>query len=94
MYEILGAAVILGLVIRLGTKPQFPGLLFLAFAALTAAARLFLEAFRGDSVIVFGGLRQAQLVALGVLIVALAGLHLRARSKPIPRTDAVDGAAV
>ena len=33
------------------------------FTALTAGARLFLEAFRGDSTLVLGGLRLAQAVA-------------------------------
>ena len=40
-----------------------PGMLFLNFAALTAGARLFLEAFRGDSTLVFGEFRLAQIVA-------------------------------
>jgi prolipoprotein diacylglyceryltransferase len=44
---------------------------FLLFAALTAAARLFLEAFRGDSTLILGGLRQAQVIAWAVLAAAL-----------------------
>jgi hypothetical protein len=41
------------------------------FAALTAGARLFLEAFRGDSTLIFGGIRFAQLIAWIVLALAL-----------------------
>ena len=37
----------------------------------SAAARLLLESYRGDSVFVLGGLRAAQLAALGVLILGL-----------------------
>jgi phosphatidylglycerol:prolipoprotein diacylglycerol transferase len=44
-----------------------PGILFLHFTALTAGARLFLEAFRGDSTLVFGEFRLAQIVAWGAL---------------------------
>ena len=46
---------------------------------MAATSRLFLEAFRGDSVITFGLLRAAQLLSLVVLTAAMAGLHLRAR---------------
>lgn len=57
------------------------GLLFLHFAALTAGARLFLEAFRGDSTLIFGSLRQAQVLAWLVLAGALwAGERLRQRA--------------
>lgn len=44
---------------------------FLLFVALTAGARLFLEAFRGDSTLIFGGLRLAQVIAWTVLAIAL-----------------------
>ena len=43
------------------------GALFLTFAALTAAARLFLEALRGDSAFIPGGFRLAQLIAWAAL---------------------------
>jgi len=47
------------------------GILFLNFVALTAGSRLFLEAFRGDSTLVFGELRLAQVIAWIVLAIAL-----------------------
>lgn len=71
VYEIVLAALILVLIWRLRRSDPFPGFLFLAWVALTAMARLFLETFRGDSVIVAGGIRQAQLAALVVLLAAL-----------------------
>ena len=69
MYEILAALLTFGLVWfqRPGARP---GVLFLTFAALTAASRLFLEAYRGDSHFVFGGIRSAQLIALVALILS------------------------
>jgi hypothetical protein len=37
---------------------------------------MFIEAFRGDSVIIFGALRSAQVVSLGVLVLVMVGMHL------------------
>ena len=70
IYELIASLFIFGwLWFR---KADFPsGALFLNFIALTAGARLFLEAFRGDSTLIFGGLRLAQIVAWIVLAVAL-----------------------
>lgn len=69
-YEILASLLILGLLWfqRAGLRP---GLHFLTFAALTSAARLFLEAFRGDSTLVLGGYRAAQVLAWIVLALSL-----------------------
>jgi phosphatidylglycerol---prolipoprotein diacylglyceryl transferase len=76
-YELIAATLIL-VVLGVWSKAPEPqvGKIFLAFAALTAGSRLFLEAFRGDSVVIFGGLRSAQLVAWLVLAAALAGLDM------------------
>lgn len=55
-----------------GVNPAIrPGMRFWAFAALTAAARLVLESYRGDSTLVIGLFRQAQLIAWGVLAISL-----------------------
>lgn len=48
-------------------KPEGAGLNFLLMVALTAGSRVFLEAFRGDSVFLPGGFREAQLIALAVM---------------------------
>lgn len=74
-YELTGAMVIL-----LALGPRFKdasapaGRLFLIFVALTAGARLFFEAFRGDSTLILGGIRAAQVVAWLALAGALWGL--------------------
>ncbi len=88
VYEVAAALFILSLV---GLRKPFAqaGQQFLAFAALTAGASLFLEAFRGDSVLVFGGLRQGQIIAWLALAAALIGMEaLRAR-QPESRSENV-----
>jgi len=79
VYALLLALAVFIAVRRFALGPTFPGFLFLAWLAMTAASRLFLEAFRGDSVIVLGSLRAAQLISLVVLGAALLGLNQRAR---------------
>jgi phosphatidylglycerol---prolipoprotein diacylglyceryl transferase len=81
IYELLASLLIFGLIwFRKTDSP--PGILFLNFAALTAGARLFLEAFRGDSTLVFGEFRLAQITAWGVLVIALLmGESIRQREK-------------
>src|SRR6266545_3768769 len=62
-------------------RSLFDGLNFLLVIALSAAARVFLEAFRGDSWIISGGLRGAQVVGLAILALCLAALrHLGGRA--------------
>jgi len=51
------------------------GRYFLLFVALSAAARLFLEAFRGDSTLLAGGWRSAQIIAWLALAGGLWGLQ-------------------
>jgi prolipoprotein diacylglyceryltransferase len=70
LYELLVSLLIFGWIWF--RKAEYrPGILFLTFAALTAGARLFLEAFRGDSMLILGGLRLAQIIAWAVLAVTL-----------------------
>jgi prolipoprotein diacylglyceryltransferase len=59
-----------------------PGSDFLWFSGLTAGSRLILEAFRGDSMLVFGGIRAAQIFAWIILAaVIIASELLRAGRK-------------
>jgi prolipoprotein diacylglyceryltransferase len=67
VYETLGAAILLGITLRLGGA-RSPGMIFLPFAALTAAMHLFLETFRADRAL-WLGVRQAQLVAWAALAI-------------------------
>ena len=73
VYEVALALFILSLI---GLRKPFPiaGAQFLTFLAWTAGAHLFLEAFRGDSTLVFGGLRLGQILAWIVLAVAFLAL--------------------
>ena len=70
LYEILASLLILGLLWFQKADPR-PGIHFLTFAALTSGARLFLENFRGDSTLVLGGLRLAQVIAWIALAISL-----------------------
>jgi phosphatidylglycerol:prolipoprotein diacylglycerol transferase len=69
VYELIASLLIFGWIwFRKVDSP--PGTLFLTFAALSATSRLFLEAFRGDSTLIFGGVRFAQVIAWIVLAAA------------------------
>ncbi len=74
-YE-LGGAILILLVLgpRFKDTPTPAGTIFLTFLALTSAARLFFEAFRGDSALILGGIRTIQIAAWLVLAGALWGL--------------------
>ena len=70
IYELIASLLIFGLIWF--QKLDSPaGSEFLLFAALMAGVRLFLEAFRGDSTLIFGGIRLAQILAWIVLAFAL-----------------------
>lgn len=71
VYEFLAALAIWLLVWRKPLAPEGQGLQFLLFVALTAAARLLLEAFRGDSQVLMAGLRTAQVASLAILLLVL-----------------------
>jgi prolipoprotein diacylglyceryl transferase len=71
IYEIVAALVVLWVVLRRPFGASGSGLNFLFVIALSAGARLFLEAFRGDSLIWPAGLRAAQVISLIVIILSL-----------------------
>jgi phosphatidylglycerol:prolipoprotein diacylglycerol transferase len=70
LYELIASLLVFGAIWFYKVDSR-PGTIFLTFAALTAASRLFLEAFRGDSTLIFGGLRLAQILAWIVLATVL-----------------------
>jgi len=79
VYEIFASSLTLGLILI--QKPTAkPGYEFLLFVALTSASRLIIEGFRGDSTLILGGLRAAQIVAWFILLIALIGLDYQKRS--------------
>jgi prolipoprotein diacylglyceryltransferase len=78
IYELIAALIILrytqdgvfGLLwFRKSDLPS--GVLFLNFVVLTAGARLFLEAFRGDSTLIIGEFRLAQVIAWAILAILI-----------------------
>ena len=87
IYEILGATASLVVVYRLHAAKHGPaGVFFLGWAALTAFTRIFLEAFRGDSLMWPGGLRPAQVGAWLVLAIVLILLGKRWQEVQTPGT--------
>ncbi len=77
IYELIAGLGVLGLWWRARTQgpPAGAGFNFLLVVALSAAARLFLEAFRGDSLVMVGGLRAAQGWGLVVLAACLGTMR-------------------
>ena len=70
IYDFVAALFILGLIL-FRKADSHASSDFLLFAALTAGAHLFLEAYRGDSTLIFDRLRLAQIIAWMVLAVVL-----------------------
>ena len=71
IYEIAASLVVFGLVWFQKQNPR-PGLLFLTYAALTATFQVLIQAFHGDSTLIFNGLRREQIIAW----VALAAIFI------------------
>jgi phosphatidylglycerol:prolipoprotein diacylglycerol transferase len=69
IYELIASLTVFGY-LWFQKSDSRPGILFFTFAALTAGSRLFLEAFRGDSTLLFGEFRLAQVVAWVVLAIS------------------------
>ncbi len=65
-----------------------PGIHFLTFSALTSGWMLFLEAFRGDSILIFAGLRFTQIIAWLVLALSLFLIDRKLRHAASKQKDA------
>jgi phosphatidylglycerol:prolipoprotein diacylglycerol transferase len=68
-YETFTALIIFFVIFKRFPKPEGAGLNFGLAIALTAASRVFLETFRGDSVFWPAGFRAAQVIALVLMAV-------------------------
>jgi prolipoprotein diacylglyceryltransferase len=86
LYESIAALLVLVLIWfrRCGARPRAT---IQKLSARTAAARvflgrLFLEAFRGDSAFLPGGIRVAQLIAWFALLLCVLAYELHARARP------------
>lgn len=83
IYELIASLLTFGFIwFRKTDSPT--GSDFLLFAASMAGARLFLEAFRGDSTLIFGGIRLAQVIAWMVFAIVLFA------SESIRRVEKID----
>ncbi len=74
VYELIAALAVLGIWRWRRDRRPFDGAGFLLVFALSASSRVFLEAFRGDSLITFAGLRTAQLWGLAAVAASLAAM--------------------
>ena len=81
-YEVLLALLIFLAIRRRFPKPEGNGVNFVLSLSLSAAARLFLEAFRGNSVILPGGFREAQVLALILMVISLYWMRRWMDSEP------------
>lgn len=95
IYDVLLAILILGwLWLRAREQadlaPRVAGEIFWGFLTLSATARLFTEAFRGDSVLIFNNLRAAQIIAWLVLALSLFML-LRLHKTKFPKEGTQHG---
>ena len=80
IYETLASLLTFGLIWFQKQNPR-PGILFLTYAALTAASQLFLQAFRGDRTLIFNGLRQEQVIAWVALAVVFILFEYQLKEK-------------
>ena len=80
IYETAASLLIFGLVWFQRQNPR-PGILFLTYATFTAAAQLFIQAYRGDNTLIFNGLRQGQVIAWVVLAVTFILFEVRLKEK-------------
>ena len=77
VYEIVAALIILLIFWRRFGRQAAPGTSFLLFITSTAGARLLLEAWRGDNMVLIGGIRLSQLIAWVVMALGLFLLDRR-----------------
>jgi prolipoprotein diacylglyceryltransferase len=82
IYELIASVIIFSLIWFRKSNIQ-AGSDFLMFASLTAGARLWLEAYRGDSTFVFGSVRLAQIRAWIVLTVVFLINEARIRTQEV-----------
>lgn len=77
LYEMVALLLILGILLWHRTRRSFAGHSIVLFVALYAGARLFLEAFRGQTPLFAGGVRRIQVAALVTMMGAVWYLYHR-----------------
>lgn len=83
LYEALGNAAILAMLLRAGRGSRRPGALFIMYLLLYNSLRIFLEFLRIDSVYA-GPLRQNAVASLVLVTVSLAVLAYRSKHAQVP----------
>ena len=86
LYDAFAALMGLVIVWRLARRQRTDGLLALFATAWYSAARVFIDAFRGDAAVLVGGYRMSQVIALSVLLFAL-GMMARLETRKDARID-------
>ncbi len=90
VYEILIATITAFLVWPRANRSLLPsGSQFLIFSAITSFGMIFIETYRGDSVFLFGSVRQAQIISWGVLAASLFFLHQRLKAEKIAPAESI-----
>jgi len=87
IYETAAAFAIFLVAWRRPFGSQGTGFNFLFVVAASSIARIFLEAFRGDSVVWPGGFRAAQVIGLGVLTVSIIFMRKLANTSTSIETE-------
>lgn len=90
LYEIAWGAAVLGIVWRMRRQRHADGTVFLTYLILYALGRFVLTFVRQETVVAFG-LQQAQVVAVGAILVAVP-LLLRRLRRPLAVAEAASGA--
>ncbi|MBI5354377.1 MAG: prolipoprotein diacylglyceryl transferase [Chloroflexi bacterium] len=80
LYETL-ASLLTFILLRLKKHDPRPGILFLTFAAFTSGLQLFIQAFRADSILIFNGYRQGQVIAWIALVLIFILFEYRLKEK-------------
>ena len=87
LYELVWNLIAFGIVWKLRDRVRGEGLLFLIYATLYSFGRFFISFVREDN-IYFANLRQAQIIALAVIAVAVPlAVRLNQRTKRIVRAE-------
>lgn len=89
VYEIITAILIAAFALR-ARRLIRPGMEYLEFMIFTSAARLFLEGFQADRVVLPGGFSQEQVAAWLVLAASLLVHEWKAGLRPPGRTEAAE----